>query len=335
MIVRENISLSTLTTFKVGGCARYVLECESEADVAEAVAFAHEAALPFRVIGEGSNILASDEGYVGVLIHMRILGLAYESNKEGALVHVGAGVPWDGFVQDVVSRGLWGVENLAGIPGTVGAAPVQNIGAYGGEIRSVFVSARVFDASTGTVKTYMPHECAFTYRDSIFKHNRTLIILGVTFGLTFNSSPKLGYGDLAEQVRLGFGMNTPQDIATRVRAVRSTKFPDLSTHGTAGSFFKNPILTPQQFKELSARYGAIPSYPADNGVKIPLAFILDKLLGLNGYREGHVSHFGTQPLVIVADSGATQKEIDAFASAIEKKVFDTYAISIEREVQSL
>lgn len=331
----EHIPLSTLTTFKVGGLARYVAVCESETDVEEAVAFAKENGLPFRVVGEGSNILASDDGFAGVLLQMRIQGLTYEEDKEGTTVTAGAGVPWDEFVDDVVARGLWGIENLAGIPGTVGAAPVQNIGAYGGEIRSVFLRARVLDAQTGAINVYTLDDCAFTYRDSVFKHNRSLVILSVTFSLSHKGSPRLGYGDLAEQVRLGFSMNTPQEIAVRVRAVRATKFPDLRTHGTAGSFFKNPILTPLQFSELSARYGAIPSYPADPGIKIPLAFILDKLLGLNGYREGHVSHFGTQPLVIVAESGATQKEIDAFACAIEKKVFDTFNIKIEREVQVL
>ena len=336
MIVWENSSLSKLTTFKVGGLARYVALCDSKEDVYEAIAHATTHDLPYTVLGGGSNVLARDENYEGVVILMRIPGITYKEEGDLVQVAVGAGVEWETLVTDCVEKGYWGIENLAGIPGTVGAAPVQNIGAYGAELQSIFLSAEVIDAQTGEMATYNASACEFGYRDSVFKHNRALVICSVTLRLSKLATPRLGYGDLAELVRSGAAMDTPEHIATNVRLVRAKKFPDLSLHGTAGSFFKNPIITQELFTTLTQKYGAIPSFPAaNNGIKIPLAFILDKVLGLRGYRDAHVYLFGNQPLVLVADEGATASDIDTFANAIAKKVFDATSISIEREVQTL
>ncbi len=337
MIVEESVSLSTLTTLKVGGIARYVCTVTTLADVLEAVAFASELRLPFRVIGGGSNVLANDEGYEGVLIRMNIEHISYEPYAAGIAVTAGAGVAWDALVADVANQSLWGLENLAGIPGTVGAAPVQNIGAYGAEISTTFVSATVVDTERGEVQTYTKEDCEFGYRDSIFKHNRNLILCEVTFLLSKEPHPQLGYSDVAQLVRDGVDMTTPLRIGEEVRRVRAKKFPDLSLEGTAGSFFKNPIVTEKQFAQLAEKYGAIPSFPATHGIKIPLAFILDRVLNLKGYKNtsGTVSLFGNQPLVVVASTGATANTIDMFANEIEKKVFDATGIVIEREVQKI
>lgn len=335
MIVREHVALSELTTFKVGGLARFVCECISLQDVEEAIVLAGTHNIPFTVLGEGSNVLARDQEYEGVVLLMQIPLTSYRDQGEEVLVTAGAGVSWDGLVSDVVDKGLWGIENLAGIPGTTGAAPVQNIGAYGAELQSLFVSAQVFDAHTKTWASYNREACQFAYRDSIFKHNRSLVIGEVTLRLSRTGTPQLGYGDLRALVQEGKTLDTPRAIAENVREVRSHKFPDLTLHGTAGSFFKNPIIEPELFASLCSRYGAMPSYPAIGGIKIPLAFILDHILGLRGYREGQVSLFGNQPLVLVADTGATAADIDAFANAIAQKVFEATGISIEREVQTL
>jgi UDP-N-acetylmuramate dehydrogenase len=335
MVVREHIPLSELTTLRVGGLARYVCTCASVDDVAEAVALAEKEGIPFRVLGEGSNVLALDSGYSGVIITMSIPGVSYIESGECELVTVGAGVAWDELVRDVADRGLWGLENLAGIPGTVGAAPVQNIGAYGAELQSVFASAQVFDTATSRITEYDSAACRFEYRDSIFKHDRTLIICSVTLRLFREGIPKLGYSDLLERQREGFEMNSPVSIGENVRLVRARKFPDLAEQGTAGSFFKNPIVSQALFDSLSAKHGAVPSFPAKQGIKIPLAFILDKVLGLRGFKKGNVSLFGNQPLVLVTDTGANAKEVDCFAEEIERKVRDATTISIEREVQML
>lgn len=334
MLVEEYIPFAKLTTFKVGGLVRYVATCESEREVRDALAFAEHQHMPWVVLGEGSNVLAHDEPYEGVVILVRIPGITYDVQGNTVLVTAGAGVHWDTLVDDVCARTLWGLENLAGIPGTVGATPVQNVGAYGAEIAQVFHSAQVLDAHSGMVTTFAHDACAFGYRDSIFKHQKELIILSVTYALTKNGNPKVGYSDLARLAEAGEILDTPAHIAACVRSVRAQKFPDLTLFGTAGSFFKNPLLTPDAFKKLSDTYGAVPSFSAGAYIKVPLAFILDRILGMRGFTEGNVHLFGNQPLVVVAERGALAREIDTFANTISARVYNTTGIRIEREVQS-
>lgn len=334
MRIEENIPFAQLTTFKVGGLVRYVITCESEQDVRDALEFAHERALPWVVLGEGSNVLAHDDSYAGVVLRMRILGVSYDVDGSVVRVTAGAGVEWDALVEEVAQKFLWGIENLAGIPGTVGATPVQNVGAYGAEIAHVFHGAQVLNTHTGEVTQFSHEDCAFGYRDSIFKHHKEYIILSVTYTLTKDGSPRTGYSDLARLVEAGEVLDTPAHIAACVRHVRSQKFPDLTVFGTAGSFFKNPLLTPDAFKKLSDAYGAVPSFSAGEYIKVPLAFILDRILGMRGYAEGKVHLFGNQPLVVVAERGATAQEIDMFAHTIAARVRNTTGIEIEREVQT-
>ena len=333
MTIRENIPLASLTTLKAGGAARYVIECGSETDVREALAFAKEKNVPFGILGEGSNVLASDTGFPGVLLLMRVEGIRAEEAEDAVTLIAGAGVPWDRFVREAASRELWGIENLAGIPGTVGAAPVQNIGAYGMEIRETLAYVDALDTRTGDIVRFSREECGFGYRESRFKHEPWLVILQVAFSLSRVGQPRIGYADLASAREQGKDLSTPSAIGEAVREIRGRKFPDLALHGTAGSFFKNPIVSPEKHAELAGRYGAIPSFPANGGVKIPLAFILDRVLGLRGYAEGRVSLFGNQPLVLVANDDASAHEIDAFAHMIAKRVFDETGIHIEREVR--
>lgn len=334
MTVREYVSLRELTTFKVGGLARYVLTCDSIADVQEALTFIREKNLSFRVLGSGSNVLARDEVYEGAILLMRIPGIRIVEKDDAIDITFGAGVLWEDAVSFVAEQGWWGIENLAGIPGTVGAAPVQNIGAYGAELKQLFVSVTVLNSLSGELSVYDAAACQFGYRDSIFKHNQHLIICEVTLRVTRTGEPRLGYGDLAQAVTEGTDMTTPARIAKAVREIRSHKFPDLSIYGTAGSFFKNPIITHEAFASLTEKYGALPSFPAVSGIKIPLAFILDKILHLRGYREGNVYLFGNQPLVLVAEQHETFDHINDFANTIAEKVFVETNISIEREVQT-
>lgn len=335
MTIQENVALYKLTTLKVGGLARYVLTCSTKAEVEEAITFCEAHTLPFVVLGSGSNVLAHDSGFAGAVLRIDIQGITYEEDTERVLVTAGAGVAWESLVDAVTGKGLWGIENLAGIPGTVGAAPVQNIGAYGAELKSMFVEATVYNAKTHTWSTYASADCAFSYRDSIFKHNRDLIISAVTFSFTKQGSPQLGYSDLRSLERDGKDIETPRSIAEHVREIRSHKFPNLEEVGTAGSFFKNPIVSSDTFLELCNAFGSLPSFPVEAGVKIPLAYILDHILHLRGYKNGPVSLYGNQPLVLVAEHGATANAVDEFAIEIEEKVFDATHIRIEREVQKI
>lgn len=335
-MVREGVLLSELTTFKTGGPARYLADCASEEDVRAALAFARERGLPFIVIGEGSNLLASDEGYDGLLMRMRSEGLSFLPQSDGrVLVEAEAGVSWERVVTEAAARGLWGIENMAGIPGTVGAAPVQNIGAYGMDLVQTFAHADVLDAGTGSIVRLAAGDCGFSYRESRFKRERNLVILSVGLLLRPDGAPQTLYSDLVRLTEAGEPLRTPEEIGNAVRRVRAGKFPDLRTSGTAGSFFKNPIVSEEAYAALAARYADIPRYPADRGVKIPLAFILDRVLGLKGYRQGKAYLFGNQPLVVVADSGARARDIDALADEIAKRVMDATGIAIEREVRSV
>ncbi len=335
MEVRENVSWRELTTFKVGGTARYAVACSSFSDIEEALALARARDLPLVVLGEGSNVLPDDDDFEGVVIAIRSKGI--EAKEKDSAVHLTAeaGESWDALVTYATGKGWWGIENLAGIPGTVGAAPVQNIGAYGMEVASVIESVEAYDMQEKNVVTLSPSEMAFGYRDSLFKHGARYIILRVTFILSATGTPHIGYADLKRAHDEGVDLSSPRAIAEAVRAIRAKKFPDLAVYGTAGSFFKNPILSPEAFAELAREYGAIPSFPQEKGVKVPLAFILDHVLGLKGYENGNAFLFGNQPLVLVARRGVRAEEVEALARFIEEKVFERTRIRIEREVRNV
>jgi UDP-N-acetylmuramate dehydrogenase len=307
------------------------------AELGEAVAFAKARSLPFFVLGGGSNVLVGDGEFPGLVIHMCVAGIRETCEGDVVRLEVGAGESWETFVRICVERGYWGVENLSLIPGTVGASPVQNIGAYGGEVKDVIESVSVIDAVSGASLTLGADECAFAYRDSIFKktQGKNFIITYVTFRLSKVPSPNLSYKDLAER----FSANpnpTLAQIREAVISIRTSKFPDLSLLGTAGSFWKNPVISTSEFDALKAAYPLIPSYSAGKGmVKIPLAWILDVVCGLKGYAKGPVHLFKNQPLVLTAERTATATEVHAFADEIEAVVRSKTGIIIEREVNSL
>lgn len=336
MILRESVPLSRLTTLRVGGPARYVVPITTDSELIEALAFAREHSLPYVVLGEGSNVLAPDRGYDGLVLLMQTVGVTYTDREDGTVeAIVQAGVSWDAFVSEATARGLWGVENLAGIPGTVGAAPVQNIGAYGMELEQSLRLVHAYDAEAGREHMFTREACEFGYRQSRFKTERNLIITQVTFALRRDGTPQLSYADLAHAQENGISLTTPAEIADAVRVIRAQKFPDRTKEGTAGSFFKNPIVSDDEYARIQAVYPLLPQYPAIGGVKIPLAYVLDKVLALRGYRMGSARLFEAQPLVLVADHGATAADVEALACDVEQKVFDAIGISIEREVQSI
>lgn len=332
MTVRERVPLKELTTLRAGGPARFVASCETDDHVRTALEFAKEQNLPTYVLGEGSNVLAADTGYDGVIVQPVMRGIEYR--KDG-LVVIGAGVSWDTFVKDAASRGLWGIENLAGIPGSVGAAPVQNIGAYGAEVASGIAYVEAIRKDTGELVRLSNEECAFGYRDSCFKRDANLVIVRVAFHLRTSGAPDLSYADVAKVKDAGADLSTPETVGEAVRAIRAKKFPDLALHGTAGSFFKNPIVTEEVYARLAEEHTGLPRYAADEGVKIPLAFILDRVLNLRGYRKGNAWLYDAQPLVLVLDEGGSAEEVDALAEDVAARVFAATDIHIEREVRCM
>lgn len=332
MKIEKNVPLAPYTTFHIGGSAAFFCEVTTEDELVEAVQFAGENNLPVTVLGGGSNVLVSDDGVAGLLIHMCIQGISYEDTT----VHAGAGVVFDELIQDVVAHGLWGIENLSAIPGTVGASVVQNIGAYGVEVDQSVHSVRVYDMHEKKLSTVTNAQCTFSYRDSFFKceGKGRYIVTQVTFSLTKKSSPQVTYKDLAQYFE-GSKIPTIQDVRTAIISIRAGKFPDTNVIGTAGSFFKNPVLTDDEYVRLCLKYPLLPCYFYGNGVKIPLAWILDNVLSLRGFRSGNIGAYEKQPLVFVNYANGTAEEVNAFADMIAQKVFTATSIHIEREVQSI
>jgi UDP-N-acetylmuramate dehydrogenase len=335
--VIPSASLREYTTLKVGGTARYLVEAHTVEDIKEAVDLATAAELPFFVLGGGSNVLVPDEGYAGVVIRIMVRGLWDEQlDSATVLVTVGAGEVLDEVIAQCVARGWWGLENLSAIPGCIGAAPVQNVGAYGVEAADCIESVTVFDTRLGQEVVLTQSECQFGYRDSIFKHEagRHYVVTTVTFRLSQLPQPKLTYADLAN--RFSNYIPTQLEIREAVMAIRSGKFPDWRTVGTAGSFFKNPIVPTAVATALRGAYPDLPVYDAGFGLqKISLGYVLDKICGRKGYCAHHVCLYEKQALVLVTEREATAADVIIFAAEIASVVKEKIDITIEWEVVTM
>jgi UDP-N-acetylmuramate dehydrogenase len=341
MEIKENVPLSSLNTFKIGGSARYFSSISNVDQLKEAVSFAEEKKLPFFILGEGSNTLISDRGFPGLVIHIAIKGVEWtESGIPGqTTVIAGAGEHWDDLVRESVARGLYGLENLSGIPGSVGAAPVQNIGAYGVEMESVFLWAEAFDTVTREVKKMHKADSQFSYRDSIFKkpEGKRFIIVRAAFVLNKRGALKTEYKDVKEYFEMkGVLAPTLSDVRDVVLHIRRNKLPDINKLGTAGSFFKNPIVLIEKYNALKKQFPEMPSYPVDDThVKIPLAWVLDKLCNLKGMTFENIGTYKNQPLVLVNFGGGTSAQVKTLAKKIQDAVKEKIGVDIEYEVRFL
>lgn len=337
MDIREHILLAPFTTFKVGGYADYFCSVATSDDLRQAVLFARERSLPLAILGGGSNMLVGDRGVRGLTVKICLMGMSFTPVSEHIVEAVaGAGEAWDAFVMNTISRGLWGLENLSGIPGLVGATPIQNVGAYGVEIADTLVRVEAFDPDTLAVRTFSKEECRFGYRDSFFKtpEGSRFIITKVTFALTADGEPNLSYKDVARRFAETSAKKTPASLRQAILSIRAAKFPDLSRFGTAGSFFKNPILSAPMFALLKQRFPDVPGFSeAGGGVKVPAAWLIEHAGGFKGVREGSVGSFENQALVIVNYGGACAVDILRFADIIANTVREKTGITLEREVR--
>ncbi len=335
MQVREAEPLASHTTFRIGGPAAVFVEVAHEEELKAAFALARERGLSLRVIGAGSNLLVPDEGIDALVVRVRIPGIAFVPHGAAVLSIAGAGEPWDRVVDAAAARGTFGIENLAGIPGTVGGAVVQNIGAYGAALSEVFAYADALDQETGETRRFTREECAFGYRESIFKHERRYVILRVALMLSSAGPGALSYRDLAEAFTAG-SAPAPDEIAAAVRRIRAGKFPDLSKEGTAGSFFGNPMLPDAEAAALVLRFPGLPlfSVPEVATKKVPLGWILDHVLGLRGYARGGARVYEKHALVIAARPGTPARDVDALAEDIAARVHDATGITLAREVET-
>lgn len=338
MQILEHIALRDLTTLKVGGEARFFVSVRNEGEVAEAVLFADKHDLPLFVLGGGSNIVIPDEGFPGLVIKNEIKGFdVIKDDSESAVITVGAGECWDEIVARTVEAHLWGIENLSLIPGTVGAAPVQNIGAYGVEVRELVESVRAYDVRNHTMKEFTNKECSFSYRTSLFKERREFVIVSVTFRLNKKGKPNLEYKDIRERVQL-LGIYeealTPAKMRTLVSDIRKQKLPDWTVTPTAGSFFKNTEVPEEVFSQLRESYPELPGYPTGSStVKIPLAWVIEHVCHLKGARVRSAHIYEKHALVIVTSENAAASDVQELAETVARSVFEKTGIVIENEVQ--
>lgn len=338
MKITENIALAPYTTFKIGGPAKFFCAAKSENELLEAVSFAKERKLKFFVLGGGSNILISDDGFNGLIVKNEIMGVKVIGGERGVSnifrAEAGAGEIWDGFVAWSVGNNLYGLENLSSIPGTVGAAPVQNIGAYGSEVAEIVGSVRALDASNMVFADLSNEQCRFGYRDSVFKREKgRYIITKVCFNLKRDGQVNIKYKDLNDYFS-GQKIPTLKEVRDAVMKIRARKLPDWKEWGTAGSFFKNPVILPEEFRALRERYPGLPGFPEDDGkIKVSLGWVLDIICGAKGLCKGKVCVYEKQALVLVASSGATAEEVVALSRELMKRVKDRTNIEIEAEVE--
>ncbi|HMH83451.1 MAG TPA: UDP-N-acetylmuramate dehydrogenase [Gemmatimonadales bacterium] len=345
--LREDVPLAPYTTLGLGGKARYFVECGTEDEVRTALAYAGDRRLPVYVLGGGSNVVFLDAGFPGLVLRVTIGGIEFRDGPSPE-VCAGAGVDWDTAVQGVVERGWTGVECLSGIPGTVGGTPIQNVGAYGQEIAETVVSVVCLDRATLERRTFTAADCAFGYRDSRFKRGDRdrYVVLEVTLRLARNTPPRVRYPELRDAVARGAALDVLPP-AGGVRLVRAAVLtlrrgksmvldPADPNTRSAGSFFTNPVLPAAAFADLGARWTAmgrtapIPAYPADGGMKVPAAWLVEQAGFPKGYRQGGVG-ISTRHALALVNLGGTSVELLALAEAVADGVYERFGIRLAYE----
>lgn len=337
MPLLENHSLKQLNTFGIDVNAKLYADVYSEADLAEVFSNPLVKENKLLVLGGGSNMLFIKD-YDGLVLKISIKGIAVKEEGDEVLVTAGAGEVWDSLVKHCVTNGYAGIENLTLIPGTVGASPIQNIGAYGVEIKDVFESCTAFEIATGQIKTFSRADCEFAYRESVFKGKLKgqFIVTSVTYRLSRKANLQTHYGAInTELERRGIAEPTMADVSEVVAAIRVSKLPDPSTIGNAGSFFKNPMIDKLVFDELVLRFPDMPHYPAADGrVKLAAGWLIEAC-GFKGMVDGNTGTWKNQALVLVNHGGATGHEVYRFSEKIINTVQQKFGVLLEREVNIL
>jgi UDP-N-acetylmuramate dehydrogenase len=338
---RDRVPLGPYCTMGVGGPARFFVEAREEADVLDAFEWARRTGTALRVLGGGSNVVVADEGVDALVVRVALRGLSAE--REGTTVDVcaSAGEPWDGLVRQTVERGWAGVECLSGIPGLVGATPIQNVGAYGQEVSDAITEVRALDRLEGRVVTLTAAECGFGYRDSMLKRTAPdrYVVLGVTYRLMPGGAPRVRYADLERHLEArGIGSPSLADVRESVLAVRRTKSmvldPTDPNRRSCGSFFLNPIVSREAVPAIESRAGdpGMPRWEQPDGrVKLSAAWLIERAGFARGHRDGPVGLSTRHSLAIVCHDGARARDVVAFASRIRDRVQDRFGVRLVPE----
>jgi UDP-N-acetylmuramate dehydrogenase len=358
--IQENVPLAPLTTLGVGGPARFFAEVHGEGDLFEALAFAERQQLPIFVLGGGSNVLVADEGFPGLVVRVAIRGIGTGSVSDLSLLQTstdgsdrsltlpvphqppavsiatGAGEDWDEFVRQCVERNLAGIECLSGIPGLVGGTPVQNVGAYGQEVSETITKVRAFDRQSKQIVELSNADCRFAYRASIFNSTETnrYIVLAVNYVLRPGGDPAIRYPDLKNYFSDRGGKPTLAEVREAVIAIRSRKgmviVSDDPDCRSAGSFFKNPIVSREALAKIEREVGeAPPSFPAAGGqVKVPAAWLIERAGFQKGYARGRVGISSKHTLAVINRGGATANEVLWLVNEIRGRVGQRFGIDL-------
>ncbi|WP_339902820.1 UDP-N-acetylmuramate dehydrogenase [uncultured Cyclobacterium sp.] len=335
MKIQENISLKAFNTFGIDVKAKFFAEVESKNDIIEALTFAKTAKKPILILGGGSNVLFTSD-LDALVLKVNIRGIEpISQDKDKVILAAGAGEMWHDFVLYSIENNLSGIENLSLIPGTVGAAPMQNIGAYGVEIKAVFHSLEAIKICSGRTQIFLPADVNFGYRESVFKKSLKgkYIIYKVNFNLSTSHVPNISYGDIQKVLKeMNQAKPTAKNISDAVINIRQSKLPDPKTVGNAGSFFKNPVVPVEVYKKLKQAYPTLPGYPSDaSQIKIPAAYLIENV-GWKGKKLGKVGVHDKQPLVLVNYGGGKGNDILELSRKIQLDVQTKFDISLEREV---
>ncbi|REG94270.1 UDP-N-acetylmuramate dehydrogenase [Algoriphagus antarcticus] len=337
MNIQENISLKAHNTFGIAKNARFFVAVKSIDELKEALNWAKSQKINSLILGGGSNVLLT-QNQDALVIKIEIDGIkVINETEEFFFVEVGAGVNWHQFVLEAIGNDWAGIENLSLIPGTVGASPMQNIGAYGVEIKDVFASLKALNRDTLVMEEFDAGQCLFGYRESVFKHELKgkYVICSVVFRLKKAPEFHTEYGAIKETLEAnGVKELSLKTISDAVIHIRQSKLPDPKEIGNAGSFFKNPTISSDQYQILKSEYSSIPGYPNAEGVKVPAAWLIEQC-GWKGRRFGEIGVHAKQPLVLVNYGDGDGNEIKNLAEKIQQSVLDKFNISIHPEVNFL
>ena len=331
--IQSQVSLKPFNSFGVDVQARLFAEAHSDADVREALAYGLEHKVPVLVIGGGSNLLLTAD-IDSLVLRMATRGIRVLSDDGSKVViEAEAGEPWHPFVQHTLSLGLSGLENLSLIPGTVGAAPMQNIGAYGVEIKDVFAGLTALDRETGELRDFSLEDCAFGYRDSLFKRDPgRWLIVRVRFALSHSLQAHLDYGPVRQRLaEQGVQAPTAQAISDAICSIRREKLPDPAELGNAGSFFKNPVVPAERVVRIRAAYPGVVAYPQGDGWEKLAAGWLIEQAGWKGYRDGDAGVHRLQSLVLVNHGQASGAQLHTLAQRIQADILAKFGVELEME----
>jgi len=332
--IQENVSLKNFNTFGIDVFAKYFVEISHADELRELFSDPQWLQTERLVLGGGSNMLFKKD-FDGLVIRMNIRGIDHRISHNEVVVVAGAGEVWNDLVNYCVAHEYAGLENLSLIPGSVGASPIQNIGAYGVELQDVFLTCNAFEIASGTFKTFTKEDCRFGYRDSVFKAEikGQYIIVSVKFHLSLVPDTKLHYGAIKDELaKREITSPTIKDVSEVVSHIRVSKLPDPSTIGNAGSFFKNPVIPIDEFKAIQSYFPEIVNYPAGDGeIKLAAGWMIEQC-GWKGKVVGNTGTWKNQALVLVNHGGATGEEVYSLSSQIIDSVYSKFGVTLEREV---